>query len=192
MQGFVGGGIFANNPTMCALVEAYKVDVDLHRKYNVKTRGVDGVVSNSSALENIFVLSLGTSNHEGTFPFEEYKNKGVIGWIKPLIEIMMSGVSETVAYQVEQLFRLLRIQQAEAMLENLHSDGTSTVERMREELFEVIRFAQDAKKYHKEGESIMMYEPKPQYIRIEPDVGRANLDIDDASIRNLQLLKSRY
>ena len=38
-----------------------------------------------------------------------------MGWIKPLMDIMMSGVSETVAYQVEQLFRLLRIQQTEKL-----------------------------------------------------------------------------
>ena len=112
-----------------------------------------------------------------------------MGWIKPLIDIMMSGVSETVAYQAEQLFRLLRIQQTEAMLDSLPSDGTGAMEIIREELFEVLRYAQDAKKYHKEGEAILLYEPRPQYVRIQPDVGRANPAMDDASKDNLQLLK---
>ena len=188
MKGFIDGGVFANNPTMCALVEAYKVDVDLHRKYQVQARGLDDLPGNS-VLENIFVFSLGTSNHESTYPYEDYQDKGVLGWIKPLIEIMMSGVSETVAYQVEQLFRLLRIQQAEAMLDRFPSDGTAATEAIREELFDILRYAQDAKKYSKEGEAIVLYEPLPQYVRIEPDIGNANLDMDDASEQNLQLLK---
>jgi patatin-like phospholipase/acyl hydrolase len=188
MKGFIDGGVFANNPTMCALVEAYKVDVDLHRKYQVQARGLDDLPGNS-VLENIFVFSLGTSNHESTYPYEDYQDKGVLGWIKPLIEIMMSGVSETVAYQVEQLFRLLRIQQAEAMLDRFPSDGTGATEAIREELFDILRYAQDAKKYSKEGEAIVLYEPLPQYVRIEPDIGNANLDMDDASEQNLQLLK---
>lgn len=189
MKGFIDGGVFANNPTMCALVEAYKVDVDLHRKYHIEAKGIAGMSKGNSVLENVFVLSLGTSNHETRYPFEKHAGKGVLGWIKPLIDIMMSGVSETVAYQTEQLFRLLRIQQAETMLDSLPSDGTGAVEIIREEIFEVLRYAQDAKKYHKEGDAILMHEPRPQYIRIEPDVGNANPDMDDASKGNLQLLK---
>ncbi|MFK7949829.1 MAG: patatin-like phospholipase family protein [Saprospiraceae bacterium] len=189
MKGFIDGGVFANNPTMCALVEAYKVDVDLHRKYHVESKGIAGMQPDNSMLSNVFVLSLGTSNHEGNYPFDKYADKGVLGWIKPLIDIMMSGVSETVAYQVEQLFRLLRIQQTEMMLDSLPSDGTGAIEIIREELFEVLRYAQDAKKYSKEGDAILMYEPRPQYIRIEPDVGNANSAMDDASKKNLQLLK---
>ncbi len=189
MKGFIDGGVFANNPTMCALVEAYKVDVDLHRKSPVDSRGIAGLTPGNGPLENIFVLSLGTSNHENTYPSEKYQDKGIIGWIKPLIDIMMSGVSETVAYQTEQLFRLLRIQQTEAMLDNLPADGTGAVELIREELFEILRYAQDPKKYHEEGEAIIQYEPRPQYVRIEPDLGGANTAIDDASKENLQLLK---
>lgn len=188
MKGFIDGGVFANNPTMCALVEAYKVDVDLHRKYHVESRGIAGLTPGNSVLENVFVLSLGTSNHDSNYPFEKHAHKGMVTWIKPLIDIMMSGVSETVAYQVEQLFRLLRIQQTEAMLDNLQSDGTGAVEVMREELFDILRYAQDARKYHKEGIEVAGFDPKPQYIRLNPDVGDADPAMDNASKENLEAL----
>lgn len=188
MKGFIDGGVFANNPTMCALVEAYKVDVDLHRKHHIESRGIGGFTPGSSVLENVFVLSLGTSNHDAAYPFEDYADRGMVTWIKPLIDIMMSGVSETVAYQVEQLFRLLRVQQVEGALDNLESDGTGAVEAIREELFEILKVAEDAKEYHSNGISVAHIEPKPQYIRIDPDVSPANADMDDATPKNLKLL----
>lgn len=188
MKGFIDGGVFANNPTMCALVEAYKVDVDLHRKYHIESRGIGGLTPGNSVLENVFVLSLGTSNNEASYPFDEYGDLGMVSWIKPLINIMMSGVSETVAYQVEQLFRLLRIQQVEATLDNLPSDGTGAVESVREELFEILKVAGDAKTYHSDGLSVADIDPRPQYIRINPDVSPANGEMDDASPENLKLL----
>ena len=190
LKGYIDGGVFANNPTMCALVEAYKVDVELHRKYHVDTaRGIGGLTPGNSVLENVFVLSIGTSDHEETYPFEEQGNAGVISWIRPLIDIMMSGVSETVAYQAEQLFRLLRIQQVEATLENLTSDGTAATENMRNELFEILKVAHDAKDYQRHGETVAHLDPKPQYIRIEPSVGRADGAMDNAKPENLKLLK---
>jgi patatin-like phospholipase/acyl hydrolase len=190
LKGYIDGGVFANNPTMCALVEAYKVDVELHRKYHVDTaRGIGGLSPGSSVLENVFVLSIGTSDHEETYPFEEQGNAGMISWIRPLIDIMMSGVSETVAYQVEQLFRLLRIQQVEATLDSLHSDGTASTENMRNELFEILKVAHDAKDYQQHGETVAHLNPKPQYIRIEPSVGKADGSMDNAKPENLKLLK---
>ena len=190
MKGFIDGGVFANNPTMCALVEAYKVDVDLHRKYHVETaKGVSEPVFSNSFLDNVFVLSLGTSNHDAKYPFEKHAEKGMVTWIKPLIDIMMSGVSETVAYQVEQLFRLLRVQQAEARLSNLEADWTGEMQDTKDELFKILSYAQDAKVYRKKGEDVMMLDPKPQYIRINPDVGNADGRMDNASKKNLDLLK---
>ena len=190
LKGYIDGSVFANNPTMCALVEAYKVDVELHRKYHVDTaRGIGGLTPDNSVLENVFILSIGTSNHEKTYPFEEQGNAGIISWIRPLIDIMMSGVSETVAYQAEQLFRLLRIQQVESTLENLHSDGTASTENMRNELFEILKVAHDAKDYQQHGVRVAHLDPKPQYIRIEPSIGKADGALDNASLKNLKLLK---
>ncbi len=190
LKGYIDGGVFANNPTMCALVEAYKVDVELHQKYHVDSaRGIGGLRAGNSVLENVFVLSIGTSNHEKNYPFEEHGDSGILSWIRPLIDIMMSGVSETVAYQAEQLFRLLRIQQVESTLEKLQSDGTVATEDMRNKLLEILKVAGDAKEYQRNGITVANFDPKPQYIRIEPSVGNADGSMDNASPENLILLK---
>ncbi len=189
-QGFIDGGVFANNPTMCALVESYKVDVDLHRKYYIERGvGLGALTPGNSVLENVFVLSIGTSNHEATYPFLEHENLGMLSWIKPLIDIMMSGVSETVSYQVEQLFRLMRIQKVEAAIDSLKSDGTAAIESARDDLFEILKVANDAKEYHENGIKVAFLDPKPQYIRINPAVAPADSAMDNASPENLKLLK---
>jgi hypothetical protein len=50
------------------------------------------------------ILSLGTGRFEISYPYQSVKDWGMVQWIRPLIDIMMSGVSETVDYQVKQLF----------------------------------------------------------------------------------------
>ncbi len=83
---YVDGGLFANNPTMCAYVEAYN-----------KLEG-------QPTVENMVILSLGTGRFEISYPYQSVKDWGMVQWIRPLIDIMMSGVSETVDYQMKQLF----------------------------------------------------------------------------------------
>ncbi|VAW34493.1 hypothetical protein MNBD_CHLOROFLEXI01-5145 [hydrothermal vent metagenome] len=83
---YVDGGLFANNPTMCAYVEAYN-----------KLEG-------QPTAENMVILSLGTGRFEISYPYQSVKDWGMVQWIRPLIDIMMSGVSETVDYQMQKLF----------------------------------------------------------------------------------------
>jgi len=89
----VDGGVFANNPTACALVEALG-----------KGRGkFNGVVP----LEEIVVLSLGTGGSPATFTFSESKDWGLAEWARPLLGILMEGVSQTVDYQMRSLFKAI-------------------------------------------------------------------------------------
>lgn len=83
---YVDGGLFANNPTMCAYVEAF--------------RKLEG----QPTAENMVILSLGTGQISRSYPYHSVKDWGIVQWIKPLIDIMMAGVSETVDYQMRQLF----------------------------------------------------------------------------------------
>ncbi len=83
---YVDGGLFANNPTMCAYVEAYRK------------------LAGKPTAENMTVLSLGTGQITKSYPYHSVKNWGTVQWIRPLIDIMMSGASETVDYQMRQLF----------------------------------------------------------------------------------------
>ena len=80
----VDGGVFANNPTMCAYAEA-------RNKFTFKA-------------SNMAILSLGTGFVKTPYYYKEVKNWGLIEWVKPLLDIMMSGVSETVDYQLKQIF----------------------------------------------------------------------------------------
>lgn len=84
----VDGGVFANNPTTLALMEAI---ID-SKKAGKPLR-----------LEEILVVSLGTGSLTRKYPYEEAKNWGIIGWVQPLINITLDGSSESVAVQLEQL-----------------------------------------------------------------------------------------
>jgi len=85
----VDGGVYANNPSMCAYAEARKTDFG----WIDKPRAAD-----------MLILSLGTGTVEKQYLYEDIKNWGAISWIRPVIDIMMSGVSETVNHQLLQIF----------------------------------------------------------------------------------------
>ncbi len=121
----IDGGVFANNPTLCAYAEAR----------NIKF----GTGRNKPTAKDMFILSLGTGNVDKPYYYQSAKDWGMVEWIKPIIDIMMSGVSETVDYQLKQIFKAV---------------------------------------------------DKPeQYVRFEPSLGKANAEMDDASIENLHALK---
>lgn len=82
----IDGGVFANNPALCAYAEVRK---------KFKTTAKDMVV-----------LSLGTGHikHNKSYSYKEAKDWGKAEWILPLIDIMMSGVSDTVDYQLHMIF----------------------------------------------------------------------------------------
>lgn len=79
---YIDGGIFANNPAMCALADIYK-------KYGCN--------------DNVTVLSLGTGYVPKYYNYNKVKKWGVIHWARPLIDITMSGQSQTVSYQMRQM-----------------------------------------------------------------------------------------
>jgi len=82
----IDGGVFANNPALCAYAEV---------RAKLSRAGAEGMA----------LLSLGTGyGRKKKFEYNAVKTWGKIEWIKPLIDIMMSGVSETVDFQLKQLF----------------------------------------------------------------------------------------
>ena len=50
------------------------------------------------------ILSLGTGYSKKEYDYEKAKDWGMIQWVKPLIDIMMSGVAEVVDFQLRQMF----------------------------------------------------------------------------------------
>jgi patatin-like phospholipase/acyl hydrolase len=79
----IDGGVFANNPTMCAYVDALRHYI-----------GYDGFL----------IVSLGTGEYTTRIPYNDAKDWGLASWVKPVIDIMMHGVNETVDYQMRTLF----------------------------------------------------------------------------------------
>jgi patatin-like phospholipase/acyl hydrolase len=86
---FVDGGVFANNPALCGLVEATSVYQAEH----------DGEVP------DVFLVSLGTGELTRTIQYDRAKAWGLVGWAQPILNVVFDGVSKTVGFQAQQLCR---------------------------------------------------------------------------------------
>ena len=78
----IDGGVFANNPTACALVEA---------QCTLPHPG------------GYLVVSLGTGSVMRTLPLKLARYWGAARWVKPLLDAIFDGVSSTVDFQLRQL-----------------------------------------------------------------------------------------
>lgn len=122
----VDGGVFANNPALCAYAEARQ-----------QFKRMDGS-KNVTALD-MFMLSIGTGSTKRSYDYDKAKGWGALGWIQPVLDIMMSGASETVDFQLKQIFDAI--------------------------------------------------DKSQNYVRINPLLGEADTEMDNASEKNLQALK---
>ena len=86
----IDGGVFVNNPTMCAYSEARKLKFDDFR--------------DRPTAADMMMLSLGTGTVEKPYYYKDAKDWGLVQWVQPIIDIMMSGVADTVDYQLSQIY----------------------------------------------------------------------------------------
>jgi patatin-like phospholipase/acyl hydrolase len=77
----VDGGVFANNPGMCAYVEACR----------------------EHPAADVLVVSLGTGQHADAIPFAKAAGWGWAQWARPALDVIFDGVQDTVDYQLAQL-----------------------------------------------------------------------------------------
>lgn len=82
----VDGGVFANNPSLCAYAEARQT-----------------LAQAGKAGEDILLVSLGTGIHATPYRYEDAKGWGVAGWARPILDVIFDGVADTVDYQLRQL-----------------------------------------------------------------------------------------
>src|SRR5215210_5704304 len=80
--GLIDGGVFANNPAMCAYVEAKKLHPDA---------------------DEVLVASFGTGQHTRPIHYGEAKDWGLAHWAKPILDVVFDGVSDTVDHQLKIL-----------------------------------------------------------------------------------------
>ncbi len=82
----IDGGVFANNPTMCAYAELKPLYPDA---------------------TDVVVVSIGTTGNKKPYVYEQARDWGSAQWVGPILEIMMDGVMETVDYQLSQIFNTI-------------------------------------------------------------------------------------
>lgn len=77
----VDGGVFANNPAMCAYAE-------VRRRF---------------PSERVVVVSLGTGQLTKEISHEAAAGWGLLHWVRPLIDIVFDGVSDATDYQLDHV-----------------------------------------------------------------------------------------
>ncbi|MBH8572393.1 patatin-like phospholipase family protein [Nostocaceae cyanobacterium CENA369] len=110
----IDGGVIANNPTPTAIVEAMK-SYDIERKSDISLPKI--------SLPEILVVSLGTGRMTDPLSAKETDKWGLIKWVKPLINIVLSGQSEVIDYQMDHL--LLPEQYYRFQLDYINRKGNS-------------------------------------------------------------------
>lgn len=95
----VDGGVFANNPALCAYAEARKL------KFSQLLKDPDK--PDYPSAKNMLIVSIGTGTVKRPYRYKDFEDAGELKWLQPIIDILMSGNSETVDYQLMQMFRTL-------------------------------------------------------------------------------------
>jgi patatin-like phospholipase/acyl hydrolase len=81
----IDGGVFANNPALCAYAEARKL-------------------GSKPTASQMVILSLGTGEVKTPYPYKEIKDWGQVNWARPVIDILMSGTVEVADYQLRRMY----------------------------------------------------------------------------------------
>lgn len=126
-RALIDGGVYANNPAMCAYVEAKTLFPE----------------------ENDFlVISLGTGEAIKEIPYDKAKKWGVIGWAQPILYTVFDGVSDTVDYQLSQIipegkyFRIQTVLTRES--EPMDKTDKNSIERLKSLAFNMIHENSDS------------------------------------------------
>ena len=95
----IDGGVYANNPALCAYAEA--------RKINFSTILNDIQKPDCPTINDMIIISIGTGTVLKPYYFEDFDNAGKLKWISPLIDILLSSNVETVDYQIHKMYETL-------------------------------------------------------------------------------------
>jgi patatin-like phospholipase/acyl hydrolase len=88
-DGFIDGGVFATNPSMCALAQTQDPRIPADERAN---------------LDDVRVLSLGTGRSLVHVAGDSL-DWGYLQWVRPLIGLMLDGTSGIADYQCAQILR---------------------------------------------------------------------------------------
>lgn len=85
----IDGGVFANNPALCAYSEVRNMKPELTAK-------------------DMLIVSLGTGSENESYSYNVARNWGSIGWVRPVIDIMMSGAAEVTDYHLSKMYSAIQ------------------------------------------------------------------------------------
>jgi patatin-like phospholipase/acyl hydrolase len=81
---FIDGGVFANNPTVCAFAHAMSLGHDE---------------------DDMTVISLGTGAVSRQWAFDEVREWGLANWIRPVLDITAHGANSAIDWQMRSILR---------------------------------------------------------------------------------------
>lgn len=93
------GGVYANNPALCAYAEA--------RKTKFKSLFNDELKVDCPSAKDMLILSFGTGTVKKQYHYENFQKAGAIKWLEPIIDVLMSANSETVDFQLTKMYQTL-------------------------------------------------------------------------------------
>jgi patatin-like phospholipase/acyl hydrolase len=150
------GGVFANNPALCAYAEALKIDFAKQFPNCNKSK--------PAGARDMLIISLGTGSVKKSYHIADFAHAGALKWLEPIIDVLMSGNSETVDYQLKSIYSTLQaadqtdyyrleptlVRAVSEMdlatpdnIANLHSDGLAFIENNKAVLNEIAKKIKD-------------------------------------------------
>jgi patatin-like phospholipase/acyl hydrolase len=118
-QGYVDGGVVANNPSMCALAQALNF---------ASLPGAKG--SRPVSLDQIVMLSLGTGR-QSEYVQARNADWGLAAWSRYLVGIMINGSVDVAAYQAERLLGERHHRLSPILPEPIALDAVDKIELLR-------------------------------------------------------------
>lgn len=85
---YVDGGVVANNPSLCAVIEALKLE-------------------ECKSIQEIHLLSIGNVKNDTSYNYRNVKKWGLLEWAVPLFSILLNSNAQTVDYQLQTLFHII-------------------------------------------------------------------------------------
>jgi len=95
----IDGGVYANNPALCAYAEARKIE------FSKITN--DPSKPDYPKVSEMIIVSVGTGEVLKPYTFKQFEKAGKVKWIQPLIDILLSANVETTDYQIRKMYDTL-------------------------------------------------------------------------------------
>ncbi|BCN31227.1 patatin-like phospholipase family protein [Anaeromicropila herbilytica] len=107
----IDGGVFANNPALCALVEGIKLE-------------------EFTNMNDVFLLSVANVSTKVPYEYRKAKRWGLIGWALPILDILMDASEQTVDYQLEKIFSAIHLPNNYVRIEKEIEERNFSIPRM--------------------------------------------------------------